>query len=115
MDLPSREIDAPLRERVEALRGLDAFAVSLGRPGSLQTSGTADEHTAGTFFTDRRAGSPAAGGCRARRRCAAGGQPRPVRPAAPGHRAAAGFRAPTTRNPSRRCMTMRIYAYSSYV
>ncbi|WP_093801887.1 hypothetical protein [Streptomyces sp. Wb2n-11] len=52
--MSSREIRIPLDELVGVLRDLDESVVSLDRPGSRQASGTADEHTVGTFVADWR-------------------------------------------------------------
>ncbi len=52
--MSSREIRIPLGELVGVLRDLNEFVVSLDRLGSRQASGTADEHTVGTFITDWR-------------------------------------------------------------
>ncbi|GAB2493289.1 hypothetical protein [Nocardiopsis aegyptia] len=52
MDVPPREIRVPLDEAVAVLRDLNEFVVSLDRLGSRLASGTADEHTVGTFVAD---------------------------------------------------------------
>ncbi|MET7388631.1 hypothetical protein ACFYPT_11155 [Streptomyces sp. NPDC005529] len=52
MDMSSREICIPLDEVVVVLQDLNEFVVSLDRLGSRQVSGTADEHTVGTFIAD---------------------------------------------------------------
>ncbi|MFF4509079.1 hypothetical protein [Streptomyces sp. NPDC001401] len=52
MDMSSREIRMPLSEVVAVLQDLNEFVVSLDRLGSRQASGTADEHTVGTFIAD---------------------------------------------------------------
>lgn len=52
MDMSSREIRIPLAEAVAVLQDLNEFVVSLDRLGSRQASGTADEHTVGTFIDD---------------------------------------------------------------
>jgi len=48
----SREIRIPLDEAVTVLQDLNEFVVSLDRLGSRMASGTADEHTVGTFVLD---------------------------------------------------------------
>jgi len=48
----SREIRIPLDEAVTVLQDLNEFVVSLDRLGSRMASGTADEHTIGTFVLD---------------------------------------------------------------
>ena len=50
--MTSREIRIPLDEVVTVLRDLNEFVVSLDRLGSRMASGTADEHTVGTFVLD---------------------------------------------------------------
>ncbi|MFI6360905.1 hypothetical protein ACIBJF_52440 [Streptomyces sp. NPDC050743] len=50
--MSSREIRLPLNEIVAVLQDLNEFVVSLDRLGSRQASGTADEHTVGTFIAD---------------------------------------------------------------
>lgn len=52
MDMSSREIRVPLDSAVAVLRDLNEFVVSLDRLGSRMASGTADEHTVGTFVAD---------------------------------------------------------------
>ncbi|WP_369261149.1 hypothetical protein [Streptomyces sp. R35] len=50
--MTSREIRIPLDEAVTVLQDLNEFVVSLDRLGSRMASGTADEHTVGTFVLD---------------------------------------------------------------
>ncbi|MET9500489.1 hypothetical protein ABZY42_01895 [Streptomyces sp. NPDC006622] len=52
MDLSSRGTRPPLDRAVAVPLDLDEFVVSLDRLGSRRASGTADEHTVGTFIAD---------------------------------------------------------------